>query len=450
MPTYKETPRDHVPDPIPVIHGEQYTSNIVDSEYEPFSGFITSIKGFPWTSNYYSGVRGKSDETMGSQPNQPSDATQYRLIVNLELKVIEPLRDAFDQTTGRMSTTGSAHVYPVLIPAKGEVFTADIGDGRAGVFEITSVERLSRFRRAVHRIEYRLKEYVTNEVQATLNTRVVKRVYFRREYMEYNRNPIVESENIAYVRRLEESFDRLMKEYIHRFFSNEYRVLLVPDQASSTYDHWLSSAIRGFYRANEQPNYAQLHVLNDGGEEGLKAKTLFDALRDRDYHLLNTIVQRVGTVLTTQFSAQPLNHSLYHSGIRRVVYPTDGSGMADTNHGVAHVFPKAGDLAGSKPYTSRGFITEEPLPEKTWADDVSLIHRTDVDDYYILSEAFYMQAPTGQSLLELQVSTFLKRKDVDQVALVHLIHDMHTWGAMERFYYTPLILVLIHAAIRGI
>jgi hypothetical protein len=82
--------------------------------------------------------------------------------------------------------------------------------------------------------------------------------------------------------------------------------------------------------------------------------------------------------------------------------------------------------------------------------DLPLIKDVTVDDYYVFSEAFYKQDTPNMSKLEASVWDMLNRKALNLSLLVFYTRTWQTWGALERFYYTPFVLMLIRAQIKSI
>ena len=64
-----------------------------------------------------------------------------------------------------MAVNGTADVYPFIIPNVGDMFAADVGDGKEGVFTITSTEKKSLLKEAVYTIEYTLLYYSNSDLQ---------------------------------------------------------------------------------------------------------------------------------------------------------------------------------------------------------------------------------------------------------------------------------------------
>ena len=76
-----------------------------------------------------------------------------------------------------------------------------------------------------------------------------------------------------------------------------------------------------------------------------------------------------------------------------------------------------------------------------------LIRPVTIDDYYVLSEAFYNNNPL-QSVLEVQLTNMFSDEAISISELYRLCDDYLNWGLLEQFYYTPLLLTMIKHVIR--
>ena len=69
---------------------------------------------------------------------------------------------------------------------------------------------------------------------------------------------------------------------------------------------------------------------------------------------------------------------------------------------------------------------------------------------YVLSGNFYTEAPLGQSRLELLTGIMLRQYPVNCNALFEVCNSVSLWGRLEKFYYIPLLIVLLNAALRDL
>lgn len=439
------------PAPVePVIAAPEHKGVTVDSRYEPSASLLTHVEGSAWTVDYYRQVLDKDSPLMGQNVTQAAPYQQYTLIKGFELRVSGPLSTSQDDANKVMVVTGSANVYPFMVPNEGDMFLADIGDGREGVFKITRSERKSVFKEAIHTIEYQLIDYSTPVRLADLNAKVVKTLHFMRNFLAYGQNPMLHEEDYAILQQLEGHLKEMTLRYFHLFTSNEYKTLIIPGQDAATYDHFLTQAVLSFFTTYEAPDIRYVRKLNVGGDEIMQAPTLWDVLRERNLSLLKFCNRRAGLVSVRTFDRNPMLDGIYHSGIKYVVYPKDPEYGVDFElHGLQK--PLAEEVL--KPSLSRVKKLSDLIGDKEFegltSPDCPPIYKVTNDDYYVLSGEFYNDT-NKQSLLERCVRDYLENKAPNIRVLLGLCKTYHAWGGLERYYYIPLLLMLIKASIRSI
>src|SRR5690606_21844203 len=150
------------------------------------------------------------------------------LIRGLELVVTSPLTHS-QEDEGHFVTRGSAQVYSVVTPNVGDLFIADVGNGRNALFYITSAKRAAPYREAVTVIEYSQYDFLLKDISKTLDSKVVRTVYFSKENFRNGVKAILTSEEVDLGNRLAKAYRRLLSLFMKDFFSHRRNTLLVPD-----------------------------------------------------------------------------------------------------------------------------------------------------------------------------------------------------------------------------
>lgn len=463
--------------PIAIINDKQHRTHTENTDYVSRQALITHVQGASWTiSNYYSQLIGNQNELRGLSKGSTPIHQQYTEIRNLELKVDSPLSTSQDNQTKVFTSEGSALLYGVFIPNAGDVFIGDIGDGRDAVFTVTDSTKLNYFKDSVYRISYQLTDYLTPDRKEDLDLKTVKVLHFRREYLDYGSNPLIEDEVINYVRSIEKSYYYLLDLYFTMYYSHEYATFLVPGQATATYDPYLTNNVLDLFLTPELPNFNKVRRLNVNEDHAYKVPTLFDALIKQEDFLLREGISEVGLVNAKAFTANADFNSIRFSGISHVVYPKRLPRHVDnqvghikrkeiTKHGFDEIpfYPDDVNVDEDnnpidKKYTTITYpeITGHEQDPETLEitpivvdKEVYLIHPVRIDDYYILSGAFY-ENKEEQSLLELQCRDVIEGKKTNRKVLYQLSEDWKNWEPLERFYYTPVLLFLMHASLKGL
>lgn len=436
----------------------QYRGVTVDTRVIPLASILQHVAGSSWEVNFYSQVVDTNSELGPQQLNVQPAFQQYCLIQGMELKVITPLQQEQDSESKSMIITGQAITYPGFIPNKGDMFLADIGDGREGIFTVTSAEKKTHLKDSYYEISYEVVSYsdTAPDRRADLGRKTIRTVKFVRDFLLFGQNPqIVESE---YTQREEMQvvLAELIGYYFHDFFSIEKQTLLVPGQADTTYDPFLTAAVVELISTEEHPYLARIRLPNVMGQHANAMPTIWDCLLKMSYAMLYTAMQQTRLVNTIYYKTMPHYSGIYFTGIERVVYPFDERTDVDVSYGDVCEVPmeSAGLLEpGGRRFTDftrlmpggnlNGF--NYTLPQDQQLPDII---RVTEDPYYIFSQSFYKNETPLKSNLERVVLQALKQEPLDKVAILRMAKNAIKWENVERFYYIPMLFALLKVAIR--
>lgn len=440
-------------------------SNVVDTRYQPHKSLLAYVEGASWQVNYYSQILGRDDEVSDLQLNQQAAYQQYRLVKHLELKVTSELSESQDQQTRTWEVTGEATVYAGVIPNVGDVFIADIGDGKEGIFTVLTSEKKSRLHDAVYTITYKLRAEMDATYRRDLEEKTVVEQVFVKNNLQHNHTATLVTSEFEQLAKIEAGYKHLVAHYFRDFFNIEHQTLLVPDQPAKLYDPFLTSGVLSTVEQSENPLIYRIKVLNVERDPAFKEVNLWQCLAQNNVDLLTMAFYQAGVAPRGRFNEHPQFNGFYYSGIDTIVYPLDKANLklVDSTRtdrtdytgavygGCDYVDPLLPDriVGGSRRTDNLTKLTQshtnlkgfEPGAEK----EAVLIYPVTKDDFYVLSEAFYYNQP-GQSILEQVTRNTLEGKVVDKADLLRLVEAAKTWPNLERFYYIPLILILIKYA----
>lgn len=439
-----------LPNPI-VVAEPSIKTNIVDTRYEPLQSLLTHVEGSSWITFYYSQLVNSDDALQGQQSSGSPVMQQYKLIKHLELKVTNPLSISQDSESLEMQTTGTATLYPGVIPNEGDVFIADIGDGNEGIFKITNTTRKTISRESCYEVEYLLVDIADAFRKGDLNQKVIETFEFVKDFIVHGQHPLVQQEEFAIMSNLVTFYYQIVRRYFKLFTSREYATLLIPGQGEARYDHFLTGALKSFHETLQAPEIRNIRQLNCDDDYVLKSTTIWDAIKAQDYKLLRHCVKRVGLLPTYYFTSVAVLEGIRYSGIQYVVYPLDHEESVDTELTTKERLPV--DILLTQvpvePMNLSDLITQTDLENAFGITPPTMIKNVTVDNYYIFSEAFYNGDKTQQSLLELALTDYLNNMPVDLNKLLLFCRSYPNWGKLEQFYYLPILLVLIKANIRN-
>jgi hypothetical protein len=256
----------------------------------------------------------------------------------------------------------------------------------------------------------------------------------------HGQNPVLSTETIDHKDRLEMYGSELLEMHNEEFISSDTKFLSIPDQDRNTFDPYLADMMSTFINVTQHPlmraaNWPDVRKLRE-----LRGKTIWDLVLDSQPVDTRAMISRLHAkhtiVDTWAIKESPYFTGLYYSSVQRLTWPLSAS-TEFTTYELSDSVPRA-DL---------------PVVEPTVPADppvAPLIVPVKTDEFYVLSEAFYISDRPNQSQLELLVTMMLNRERIPSEQLVELCSVVYAWDSLERYYYIPLILVLIQYVIRGL
>lgn len=465
MPIMGEVPQPPSPiEPVQVkIHEPGFKSSLVDSKEIRPESLLVHIEGFPWTVEYYSQMLGEDEELSPPQPGQLPIYQQYLRVKQLEIRVTTPLSASQSDQFGSMEVTGSATTFPFMIPNVGDAFFADVGDGRTGVFVITSVQRMSILKQTVWNIDYQLSRYLDDATNTMFDDRVIKTVYFKKDLLKGGQYPLLIEADHNAKDVMERSIETLLRRYMVEFFSREFSTFLVPRQTFSTYDHYLTRTMLRLFDPYDEPSLRKVRELTVDGERIMHTLNIWDTILGMNDAFGEVITQKMWVIDSVVFNNSPRLEGVRFSGIRKVVYPF--LPLLPVDNGYRPYIDKNGSQLvnpGDMDWELISVIQtidpggleypegQEPPAEGEVQDtaETPLIHPVLIDEYYVFSQNFYEKSATNQSLLELLTNDVIENNAIDYNQLFRLVNDVKNWGALERFYYIPVLLALMKVKLR--
>lgn len=423
--------------PIHVVDPLTYKTNVVDTSDMPMADVTVFIEGSQWRVDYYSQVLGKDDAVNPQAASSLNTTQQYMCIKNMELKVSSALSQDQNKDTNQMNLRGSGYTYPRFIPNSGDVFIADVGNGRLALFQVTESTRKSVFADSVYEIEYSAIGYIDELRMADLQAKTIDIRYYVRDFLEVGQNPILTTTAFQNVDNIERWMTQSQRDYIRRFGSEEYHVLLIPELESTVYDHWLTQFVLKLVNGHEYPGYSKMRVLNCDDNRDMQRQTVLDAILETEPLTIDYATTRVGRAWSRSFTMGYVYGGVAHSGVTELLFPKDT--VSAVQHGKSLGKLNDMSLVGSGVFYTGNKSVITPTQETI---TVPYIKAVDVDDYYVFSQAFYDKDVANQSILEQQVWTYLEQGIVSIDDLKAMLDDSRQWRALERFYYTPLLWVL--------
>lgn len=448
---------------IPAVHEvEEYKSAVVETSRFPLKNLLAYAEGSKWTVDYYSQVLGKDDAPRVFSLETSPVMQQYHLIKSMELRVTSALEQTQDKENNAFNITGVSTVLPgTVIPNVGDVFLADFGDGREAFISVTEVETLSIMMDTGYTINYRVIALNDKSRVDNLNDKVIKTSVFRRELLSNGKNPVVIPSVSHTLDQINFHTQKLLVAWFSQFISKRHKLILVPEQQEPTYDFFLVKALTTF--VGVWGNNALRGLTYPSLNEMLVYKTpsVWDVLLSGIQLDSNDIFKEVGVTGTSIVRNYPALMGIFYSPLKRLIYPKDNPYDVDDDHNVDTV-PLIGDLQtlteslsitsalSNSPLNADPEVDEEtpdeeePVLEETpELQEKEDIYPVTVDSYYVFSEAFYTGNVEDQSKLEYFTTQMLNNKAINLGDILSLLLKSKDWGHLERFYYIPVLVILV-------
>lgn len=430
------------------VSTDDYKTAVVDTKWVPRSSILTHIEGSSWVVDYYAQILDTDSNLSGQQYTKNPVYQSYKKIANLELKVKTALNTDQDDANKEMNVTGDAVLYPSIIPNEGDMFIADIGEGKSAVFRITSSKKNSIFKEACYDISYVL-DTDNNDKKLDLEQKTTVVYYYHKDYLMNGSDPLVLKNEMDTLLNLKKVFDIMLYQYFKRFFSHEFKTLLVPSQLMPTYDCYLTSYVLSMFGTQEAYELAYIRALNMDEDRVAKCDSIWSALKFKDVSLLNTAFTKAGLISSLAFSRTPTYNGIRYSGVGAVVYPKNPYVTVDGNY-VNSVKTTSNELQASSDAATASNVLVRAVNLRRLDDELGdNLYPVTVDDYYVLSANFYNNTNT-QSTLETAVMAYINNNQVDADQLYNTAKNFHTWGSLEQFYYLPIVMTLIRSILKGI
>lgn len=442
------------------IQPPAYKSAVVDTSTVRIDLLTTYVAGQAWDVDYFSLVRGQDDDSRTFESSLHPVYQQYKLIKGMELKVTSPLQSSQESSTKDFELSGSANVYGVIIPKVGDVFLADIGDGREGLVSIRSSKKLSHYNSAVYEVEYGVTRLGDTTLRAELEAKTVQTVVFHKDFLEGGADPMLSEDQTVSVNNLKEHYGRLIQLYFHDFYSRQYKSLLVPNQQVVTYDPFVVRFLKKILTTEDHPLMRHLTSFNVEGDQSMYELTLWNCLDVMDDALLTMAVHKAGIAdVDIFFNARPTLNSIYYTGVKAVIYPKMSPTDVDNGYCYRDMPVMEKLIRGKARFREFNRLCRTDLDldptleiyEAVSPKRTAQIKRVTVDEYYVLSEAFYLHTPEVKlSKLEKLTLDALKGNAIDVQMLDELCTGALKWDNVERFYYFPILFVLLRVYRRRI
>jgi hypothetical protein len=429
----RTVPTQPEPEPIP---DEAFVEEVADTEFVPASAMLTHVAGSEWTVNYYKQYL-EPDSSGTSQSLDGDDVLQqYIEVRNYVIKVQSALEPSQSDTTGEFEVVGEGTILPPLRPNVGDMFVADIGDGKVGIFTIKTIRRLSIYQESAYAVTYRLTDYLTPEREADLKSKTVDKRFYHEDRLEYSNQPALVEEDHHTVESFKEWIPELIEAHYVEFFNKEDKTLLIDIDGKRTYDPALVKAWNSMVSNDTLRNRPRPIELQCTTGEDVTASTVWDSLLKLDNGLLHLASIQYRILSPGDFLILPVFGSIALTTIEKIVWGRYELTNKEHMRGIKSSQLVAGDTS--------------PAPAIYEGPENITVYPLDIDTYYVFSKPFYDGDRTSMSMIELELTKCFSGEALSIANLLTLANQSKDWTPVERFYSLPVLVVLMRVAMRSL
>lgn len=458
-----------------------YVTAVVDSFYNPKKTLLTHVSGMRWNNTYYQQIRDNHEPLNHHQLGKQGAYQQYRKIEKFIIRVNSPFNENQEENnSNEMQGQGEATIYNSLIPNAGDMFIADINDGREGIFKIIRSKRLTLTKSTCYNIEFTLHGIVAlrPELKEDLDRKVVQTFVYHENYLHHGLNPFLTSEESTNLVKLQRRLDTMVNDYLSEFYNHQINTLILAAKKAAgdvyyLYDPYLTEfVIKTMEGAAEHVRL--LNISGSSSYQEFRRETLWDLMFKRINTRGAKMIAKVGWYnLKTGFSQPHLNAiqytpvDAYTVGIEDISQTAIDINERNNQLGVGYKAPIGMGFTGMGSCCSCGNgditsgivdITEYvdpdpaiPMPLIWPAPEFKppIIYPCGQHDTYILSPFWYKKDRDKYSTMEAALDDYLTNEVVDVNKITQILNDMDNWSQLARFQYTPMIYGLMKMVLLG-
>lgn len=450
-----------VPESAVRIENEVFRGITIDMEYAPPSHLNLWTSGSNWIVDYWSQILRPDQEPTPQNVNREPHEQQYRWLHRIPLKVNQTLTNDSDDQINVWTRTGAGHTYGFMTPNQGDMFAAGIGNGRTGLFTITSAKRVTIQKGSTYAIEWKQVGELTEDRFADLKRKSEEQYWFSAASANAGCGPFLTNEQNQQKEVYKKLLKTLVDRYITDFFSPEHSTFLVPDQLYKSYDHWCTKVFTQMIDTGTDGRMRKVKLLNVMSEPVMKQPTIWDAILRHDMHKIMDSTERAHLVNTKISRWRPELQAIGYSGIPRFVFPMEAPTDVDSQydgedrarpwgipfHEGRPRRPEPGPYRSQMERDLPWFKRVHPEDEKNYIGQEyripADIHPVVRDNFYVFTESFYRCDTHLQSKLEMCTTAMIKGEEIDKKQFDALIENIHYWDNLERYYYHPVVIALL-------
>lgn len=415
-----------------------YQSVVMNRKEMRPDSLLTHIGGSAIVGTYYSQLISVDDDLSGHQENRHAVLQQFRRISNFETRVQDDVNFEQEDESRRYDGSLTVVTYPTgLIPNVGDAYIILNLVQENIMFQVNQVQRNSAYKSACYTLTLSPVAYEVTRHQ-DLDSKVIRDDVFVKDFMSYGESPVINKGEFESLVELANLRRMLIVDYMQRFYSHRFTTFIMPGQPVPTYDPFLTNFVRKTWRFDDHALVHKLVSYHTGRGQAEENIDIFTCLIDPDRTPLSAVFRKIGVLSSATASVHLSLFSIRTTSIQQYLYPFNASYNVDNDDGMSGLIPTDTfvTLSEREPVftQTRTRLTEH---EK----EPPAILPSAFDGFYVFSEAFYMGL--AGSMLEELVWAYIKKQPLDLRKLVAVANTAAEWDNLSKFYFTPVVALLI-------
>lgn len=410
------------------------------------------IDGKNWNVTFYGQIVDQGSPLNHLDIKEGNFAKSYVKINNMLLKVQSDLSYEYDQEQGVSDLSGSAILPDKVRANPGDIFIAVVEDGQKVAFVVSSVERLTHRKDTLYEIEYSALAWLNDDpiYLNKLDSRINEEYFYDNYVDSLNTKVLVTTEEKFNIDKLREHLFNSQTYYFKMFRQRETGSLLVPGFNQSAFDQLLDKFIRRTADVSKFDTVGMYSYSNYG--EGYNEKTILDSLITRTLpRSKHTTCRKCGYFYKSEYFRRARILSPQFFGIDLLLHPFDNRDR---------IVKDKESIGGSDRMSNVPVITEAnyynelttKVKGREGEKDIFLLPELFVDDYYIVSKAFYdyMDEPLKVdtvSFLEILIHRYLSGETVDLSDIFKVFDTWDDWSLLHKYYILPVMWLITKSSL---
>jgi hypothetical protein len=281
----------------PQIYNTQSNNTTLhmDTDVEIISAIKGYVEGTPIKVDYYHQIQGNAtDNSNVSIISFLADSvnTSYLRIVNMEIRLKEPMTFNYNTEVNTSEVTTTAVTYPGFNPRAGDMFVYSIDNGTTGLFKVNTIpERLAISNQTAYQFSCILVRILdTNDLESIME-RVRETAYFNKKRFLSENTALLTHQEVVDLDYINKSITELIDHYGAHFYSPTDKSIWRPD---AKYDPYMVAFVHKAIGRYLDKRYT-MQLFEDVTDKIVWRQSLYYKLLARDNlsDLLNTASVRM-------------------------------------------------------------------------------------------------------------------------------------------------------------